>query len=128
MPIVLGSVDLNRGPVGTGFDVLGRKVKRKANLLAYNAARAAEEKAVYMAPQRPATVYPPKPTYVRTNNLRNSIKAKKVTEGHWKLHSGANNSLFDEYGTRYMRAMPYFTPGIQAGKRKLKDDLPKVVR
>lgn len=44
--------------------------------------------------------------------LRNSIQARKVKTAHWRVTVTADYGVYVEYGTRNMRAQPYFFPTI----------------
>jgi HK97 gp10 family phage protein len=47
-----------------------------------------------------------------TGFLRNSIQARKVGPAHWRVTVTADYGVYLEYGTRHMRAQPYFFPTI----------------
>lgn len=105
------------------------KVTSNAARMAYDFARSVQSEARRLAPAPPPTVWPPAPSgYVRTGHLRSSIKAKKVGTGHWKIEVGAPYGIYVEYGTRYMRAEPFFRPAIEKAKRDFRTKFGRIFR
>lgn len=49
---------------------------------------------------------------IDTGFLLNSIQSRKVGPAHWKVTVGAEYGIYQEYGTRHMRAQPFFFPAI----------------
>lgn len=47
---------------------------------------------------------------VDTGNLKNSIRAKKLSDVLWVVEVGAEYGLYIEYGTVHMPARPYLNP------------------
>lgn len=50
---------------------------------------------------------------VRTGALKNSIRASMINPMTWEVVVGQNYGVFVEFGTRRMRAQPFFTPAFQ---------------
>lgn len=59
--------------------------------------------------------------------LRSSITKVSVGLRRWRIEVGAHYGVYVEYGTRYMRAQPYFRPGVQAGRKVLKQGVKELV-
>lgn len=51
---------------------------------------------------------------VDTGFLKSSIQAMKVGAAHWRVVVGAEYGVYLEYGTRFMRAQPFFFPAVSA--------------
>lgn len=48
--------------------------------------------------------------------LRDSIHATRISEGHWVVSIDAEYAVYLEYGTRYMRARPFWRRSIRETK------------
>lgn len=64
--------------------------------------------------------------YVRTGNLKRSIKKRRTGPKKWKVSVGAPYGVYVEYGTRYMIAQPFFRPAIKVANREFKENMKKV--
>ncbi|CAB4195102.1 phge_HK97_gp10, phage protein, HK97 gp10 family [uncultured Caudovirales phage] len=113
-------------------DKLTIHLKAESGRLAYLTARKVEAIAKQRVPQPPGTA-PRTPWaknspsgYVRTGELKRSIKREKVKVGHHQVVVGAKNSSgaqygrFVEFGTRYMIAQPFMAPAVREARRELK--------
>lgn len=54
---------------------------------------------------------------IDTGELRQSIRARKIEEGHARVSAHAPHALYVELGTRYMRAQPYLRPALHSVMR-----------
>jgi HK97 gp10 family phage protein len=57
---------------------------------------------------------------VDTGYMRNNITNEPGGDASTTIDSRALYSLFQERGTRFMRAQPFFTPAVEEGKTILK--------
>jgi HK97 gp10 family phage protein len=51
---------------------------------------------------------------VRTGNLKGSIQPERTGRLQWRVEVGAHYGIYVEFGTRRMRAQPYFVPAAEA--------------
>lgn len=49
---------------------------------------------------------------VDTGFLLNSVQARKVGPGHWRVTVGADYGIYVDQGTRFMPARPFFYPTV----------------
>jgi HK97 gp10 family phage protein len=49
---------------------------------------------------------------VDTGFLRSSIQAEKLGRSHWRVTVGADYGIYQEYGTRFQQAQPFFFPAV----------------
>jgi HK97 gp10 family phage protein len=64
---------------------------------------------------------------VDTGFLRNSITTQKLADATYSVAVGAEYGIYVEFGTRWMRAQPYFTPAIEEARRYFDGELKKLV-
>lgn len=64
---------------------------------------------------------------VDTGHLKSSITTKMLSKTSVKIVSNANYSGYVEYGTRYMRAQPYFRPSMDKVYPTFKEKVKKAV-
>lgn len=89
--------------IGNNYARLVVHAQSNLNQLAYNTARVMAASARAQAP-------------VRTGYLKDSIVRERLGPGFHKIKVGAPYGVYVEYGTRYMRAQPYFHPAIVEAK------------
>lgn len=65
---------------------------------------------------------------VDTGNLRGSIQATKIKDGHWRVTVGAEYGIYVEMGTRFMGPQPFFSPAVRAVTREFRRALRGVVQ
>lgn len=65
---------------------------------------------------------------VDTGALRNSIAFERVGELIYSVHDGVFYGVFNELGTRYMRAHPFFIPAVERNADLLVSKIPAVFR
>lgn len=115
MPTTTIDVAVTTEKSGTGFDAIARRAESGTRLFAMQWSRRVQSLARAKAP-------------VRTGHLRSSIKAGKVSDGVWRVEAGAHYAVYVEYGTRYMRAQPYFRPAVAEATRMFQADFRTVLR
>lgn len=100
-----------------GFDAMERRLDRVDDL-AKQFAAGVKKSAQARAP-------------VRTGNLKKSIRYKKQPrkgQSYYQIKVGAKYGVYVEYGTRHMRAQPYFRPAIEEQKRIFRQEFRTVFR
>ena len=80
------------------------EVVREAKILVSKGSEIGEEKTGSPAGQ---------PPYVKTGNLRSSIRAEKLGTLTWIAGASVIYGKFLEYGTRNMQARPFMRPALQ---------------
>lgn len=55
---------------------------------------------------------PGQPPAVDTGLLKNSVVARRVRPGHWRVTYGTKYAVHLEYGTLYMAARPFVAPAL----------------
>lgn len=91
-----------------------RQVQERAALAVGKAALDIEAQAKRFAP-------------VDTGLLRNSIGSHRLDDYQWEVVSPVHYSVFQEYGTRFMRAQPYMTPATVLVGRTLEQVFARLV-
>lgn len=77
---------------------------------------------------RRTTTFAKQRVHVITGYLRDSIHHEKIEYGKHKVVVGASYGVYEEYGTRYRPAHPYFRPAIQDAKRLFMADMARVFK
>lgn len=65
---------------------------------------------------------------VDTGALRNSIEFEGEGELTYIVHDGVEYGVFNELGTRFMAAHPFFIPAVEKNAETLASKLPGVLR
>lgn len=65
---------------------------------------------------------------IDTGHLRATIQAMRRNEQLWVVLVGAEYGVYQEFGTRYMAAQPYFLPAVEATRRNMKQIAESVLR
>jgi len=60
-------------------------------------------------------------------HMYQTVSAREERKGRWRIIVAAVYSVFQEYGTIFMEAQPFFRPGIASARRALRRDL-KIVK
>lgn len=118
--IPIAVVTTRRDP---GFERLKAKIESNGARASYNFARLA----VSLAKQ-----YVPKDTWYLHDHIEWERLAKGVFEvrvvGSVSQETGAYYGIYVEFGTRYMRAQPFFRPAIAEAKRQFLEEMKAVFR
>lgn len=64
---------------------------------------------------------------VDTGFLRNSITTQQLAEATWSVTVGAEYGFWVNYGTRKMRAQPFFEPAIEAARAFYEDQINRII-
>ncbi len=81
------------------------QVQRRAEQVIQNAARDVQKGAMQRAP-------------VDTGFLRDNINAEQQTPLEWWVIAHAEYSIYQELGTRFMRAHPFLFPALEAARSR----------
>lgn len=103
-----------RVTVQSRVPLVTRQVRERAELAVGKAALDIEANAKRLAP-------------VDTGLLRNSIHSRQTGRLNWEVESPVHYSVFQEFGTRFMRAQPYMTPAAQLVGRVLEQVFRRLV-
>ena len=66
-------------------------------------------------------------TPVRTGKLKESIKRERLGPNSHKVTVSAFYGIYVNYGTRYMRAQPFWEPAIQMALDALREEMKQVL-
>lgn len=57
--------------------------------------------------------------HVRTGRMKKSIVSRKGSGGSWMVRVGAYYGIYENYGTRYRPAHPFFTTAVEQVRQEL---------
>jgi HK97 gp10 family phage protein len=100
--------------IGTANQISAR-LRAAASRIVTATARKLEGRAKVLAP-------------VDTGFLRNSIQALKTGDLSAVVFVGAEYGVYVEFGTRRMRAQPFFTPAADEARRYFEAEMRKLVQ
>lgn len=65
---------------------------------------------------------------IKQTSSRKGMRATVIVNGKLSTRTGAFYAVYVEYGTRHMRAQPFFWPGVEIAVRAFKADMRNVFK